>query len=118
MALSSIQEPPDASTIVGTSSPSRHQACSAGLRNDCAINKSNSAGDMNIGDTGVQEYRGSGVQEYQWSGHIIIMNMPGIAVTGQVSKYQVKYNMLSTGVGYHVPNIAWQVAVSGIICQI
>ena len=36
-------------------------------------------GDMNTGDTGVQEcgFRGSGVQEYQRSGHIIIMNMLG-----------------------------------------
>ena len=40
-----------------TSSSSRHQACSAGRRYDCAINKSNSAGDMSTWDTGVQEYR-------------------------------------------------------------
>ena len=44
-----------------TSSSSQHQACSAGRQNDCAINKSNSAGDMSTGDTGVQEYRSSGV---------------------------------------------------------
>jgi len=42
-----------------TSSSFRHQACSAGRRYDYAINKSNSAGDMSTGDTGVQEYRSS-----------------------------------------------------------
>ena len=54
-----------------TSSSSRHQACSVGRRNDCAINKSNSAGDMSAGDTGVQECRSigdTGVQEYKSTG--------------------------------------------------
>jgi len=46
-----------------TSSSSRHQACSAGRRYDCAINKSNRAGDMSTGDTRVQEYRSSEVPE-------------------------------------------------------
>ena len=45
----------------------------AGSRYDCAINKSKSAGDMSIGDTGVQEYRSSEVQEYQMSGSSIII---------------------------------------------
>ena len=36
-----------------TSSSSRHQACSIGRRYNCAINKSNSAGDRGTWDTGV-----------------------------------------------------------------
>jgi len=54
MALSSIQDLSDASTIVGYILVIPTQACSIGRRYDCAINKSNSAGDMSTGDIGVQ----------------------------------------------------------------
>ena len=84
-----------------TSSSSRRQACSAGRQSDCAINKSNSAGDISTGDTGVQEYRVSGVQGYQRFGHIIITNMLG-----------------NTGVRYHVSSITCQVPVLYIMCQV
>ena len=68
-------------------------------------------------NTGVQEfrrYRSIGVQEIQEiqecqvSGHIIIMNMPGN--TG--ARCQV------SGVIYHMANIACQIPVSYIKCQI
>ena len=76
-----------------------------------------SSGDT--GDTGVQE-----IQECQMSGHIIIMNMPGHTGTRcQVPGIRCyiscgKYSMSNTGVIYQVSNIAWQVPMSGIICQI
>ena len=77
VALSSIQDPPDANTIVGyiLVIPTPGMLCRR--QSDYAINKSNSAGDMSTGDTEVQEYRGLGVQEYQMSGSsIIIMSSP------------------------------------------
>jgi len=56
VALSSIRDPADASTIVGyiLVIPTPGMLCRTPI--GCAINKSNSAGDMSIGDAGVQEY--------------------------------------------------------------
>ena len=121
MALSSIQDPPDASTIMGTSSSSRHQAYSTGRWYDCAVNKSNSTGDMSTGDTGVQKYRGSGVQEYQMSDSsnnnhvnvplkVIIMNMQHNA--------GVRCNSIQSGVTILGQVITCQVQVSDIKCQV
>ena len=57
VALSSIQDPPDASLIVGYILVILTPGMSDGRRYDRVINKSNSAGDMSTGDTGVQEHR-------------------------------------------------------------
>ena len=77
VALSSIQDPPDASLIVGYILVIPTPGISDECQYDRVINKSNSAGDMSIGDTGVQEYKSTGVQEYQMSGNnIIIMPNP------------------------------------------
>ena len=42
----------------------------------------------------------------------------GINTVCRCHKSYIKYNMANTDVRYHGSNIAWQVAVSGIICQI
>ena len=113
-----------------TSSSSRCQAtCSTGRRYDRAIKKSNSNRDMSIGDTGVQEYRryrSTGIQEYRITRClvIIIMHMPGnTGVRCQVPSIRCyiscgKYSMSNTGVIYQVSNIAWQIPIYGIMCQI
>ena len=63
VAPSSIQDPPDASTIVEYIIVIPHQTCPARRRSDCAINKSNG-----VGGHEYRGYRSSGVQDFRSTG--------------------------------------------------